>query len=441
MKFLKNNLAYISLWSLSLVPVAVWLFMMPLSERLASAGGVFRSLGQVTGLLGMALLSLNFILAARYKFLDKWFAGLNRVYMKHHMVGIIAFCLLLFHPIFLIIQYLTISLPAAFNFILPGNFYLDLGKVALVIFIVLMVFTLYLKLKYQNWKISHKFLGLVLIISIFHMLYVPSDVSNNAALRYYMILLAILGIISYLYRTIFGVYKKEEYKYRLKEVKKINDNIVELILSPMAGKINFMPGQFVFLKFVLPDAGSRSAVLSESHPFSITSSPGSGDLSLGIKTLGDYTSMIYLSKPGLICSIEGPFGAFSYVRSQSKRQIWIAGGIGITPFLSMARHYSRSKDKNDYKIDLYYSVKNDSESAFAEELALIAKQNNNFRFYQHCSQRDGYISAKFVVNNSEDAMDAEIFLCGPQSFMQSLRSQFTDLGFANSKIHSEEFSL
>jgi len=441
---LKNNFGINLIIILAVIPFFIWFFMLPITDRFLSFPTILRSLGQITGLLGMTLLSINFILAARFKFLDKLFNGLNRVYIKHHLVGAIAFCLLLFHPTFLIIQYLFFSLKASFNFIFSfQDLAIIFGELALLVFIVLMVITFYLNFKYQNWKNTHKYLGLVLFIGLGHMLLIPSDISNNLFLRYYLIILTILGIYSYLYRTIFSVYEKGEYQYKLKEVIKINDNIFELKLTPLAKKIKFSPGQFVFLRFKhSTQTGNPEDILVESHPFSITSVPSNEELSLGIKILGDYTSMVYLLKPGVFCLIEGPFGTFSYLRAKTKRQIWIGGGIGITPFLSMARQIKASgTDTSGYKIDLYYTVKNNSEAAFGEEFEKIAEQNINFKFHQHFSEKEGYISANFISQNSQNLKDAEIFLCGPLGFMQSLRKQFIKLGFINKKIHSEEFSI
>ena len=434
-KFLKNNLGVILVVVLAAIPLVIWIFMLPIAGRFVSSGATFRSLGQVTGLTGMALLSINFVLSARFKFLDRLFNGLNRVYLKHHIVGALSFGLLLFHPVFLTIQFLFLSLKYSFDFIFAfGSWPLFFGKLGLLIFVALMVITFYLHFKYQNWKNTHKYLGLVLFLGGLHMLFIPSDISNNAILKYYMLGLAVLGAYSYCHHTIFGVYKKYEYKYELREIIKINDNIAELKLKPLAEKIKFLPGQFIFLRFEV------DGVLSESHPFSVTSCSHDEYLSLGVKVLGDYTAMIYSLKPGAVCRIEGPFGAFSYLKAVSKRQIWIAGGIGITPFLSMAREIRADKNQ-DYKVDLYYSVKNEEETAFFEELRELAKQNGNFRFHQHFSEREGYISATSAVNNSGDISGAEVFLCGPGGFMESLRNQFVSLGFNNSKIHSEEFNL
>jgi len=433
-KYIRNNLGYILVWILALLPLVFWYFMMPLNIRFSSSGQTFRSLGQITGLLGTALLSINFVLAARFRFLDRWFRGLNRVYIKHHIIGALSFSLLLFHPTFLVVQFIFISLKSAFDFIfLFGSPALFLGKLALLVFVVLMVITFYLNFKYQNWKNTHKYLGIVLLLGSVHMFLIPSDVSRNPALKYYMLALAAFGAYSYFYRTIFGVYKKGEYKYRLAEVIKVNESVVELKLMPINEKMKYMSGQFVFVRFDVP------GVLSESHPFSVASSSKDEELSLGIKTLGDYTSMVYLLKPGVTCSIEGPFGAFSQTDTGSKRQIWIAGGIGVTPFLGMARDLISKM--NDYAIDLYYSVKNEREMAFAEELKKIAEQNSNFKFRPHLSEKNGFLSADLITKNSLNFTDAEIFLCGPSGFMKSLREQFVNLGFKNNKIHSEEFSL
>ncbi|MFA5937217.1 MAG: ferric reductase-like transmembrane domain-containing protein [Candidatus Paceibacterota bacterium] len=436
MKFFKNHLNLILIVILLILPLIFWSFMRPFSDRFMSLKDIFRSLGQITGLLGMTLLSFNFVLAARFKFLDKLFNGLNRVYIKHHTFGATAFCLLLFHPTFLIIQYLFVSLRTSFDFIFSfQDWSIILGEVSLLFFIVLMVITFYLNFKYQNWKNTHQYLGIVLFLGSLHMLFISSDVSNSVVLKYYMLALVILGACSYFYRTILKFYKKREFRYKLKEVKKINRNIVELKLLPLGEKIKFLPGQFVFLRF------ENEGILSESHPFSITSSSNSEELYLGIKALGDYTSMVYLLEPGVICKIEGPFGAFSYLKAKSKKQIWVAGGIGITPFLSMARQVNKNIVNNDYQIDLYYSVSNPTEVVFMDEFTQISMENNNFKFYPYFSEKNNHISADFIYKKSENMQNTEIFICGPSKLMKNLKKQFINLGINSNKIHSEEFNL
>ncbi|MEI6280997.1 MAG: ferric reductase-like transmembrane domain-containing protein [bacterium] len=440
-KILKRNFGYIFILFLAIVPLIMWYFMSPLGVRFSSQSTAFRSLGQATGLLGMSLLSLNFILAARFKFMDRAFSGLNIVYIKHSLIGAVSFCLLLFHPIFLVVQYFLISLKSSLLFLFSfSDWSINYGEIALLVFILLMAITFYFHFKYQNWKNTHKFLGIVLLLGSLHMFLVTSDISNNDVLKYYMLVLAILGGVSYFYRTIFGIYKKNEYQYKLESVVRVNDDVVELRLLPFSRKIKYKAGQFVFVRFN-PTTQSGNGVLAESHPFSVTSHPDDKYLILTIKTLGDYTSMVYLLKPGAVCSIEGPFGAFSYKNSASMKQVWVAGGIGVTPFLSMARQINFDKMSKDYQIDLFYCIKNKDEAVYWEEFSEISIQNPNFKFHQFYSDTEGRVSAEYILKNLSDSLGIEIFLCGPAGFMQSLRNQFVKLGFNNSKIYSEEFSL
>lgn len=423
------------------IPVLTWALMLPLSGRFAGLSASFRSLGQVSGLLGLALLSINFILSARFKFLDRWFLGLNKVYLKHHIVGALSFGLILLHPVFLTVQFLIISLPSAYLFIFSfDSWALNFGKIGLSIFVAIMVITFYMSLRYERWKSTHQYLGLVLFFGGVHSLFMPSDISNNLFLKSYMLALTFCAALSYGYRTIFKLYRRNEYKYELSKVVKVSEKIAELKFRPLGKKIDFIPGQFVFIRFDSKNSDSKEGkTLAQSHPFSIISDPASQELSLGVKALGDYTSLLSELAPGQVVSIEGPFGSFSHTKASSKKQIWVAGGIGITPFLGMARAMKK-EGAADYKIDLYYSIRNASEAAFGSELMEIAGQNRNFRFHEYFSGKNGLISAELVAKES-DLSGADVFLCGPADFMKSLREQFIKLGMNGRFIHSEEFSL
>ncbi|MBI5465867.1 MAG: ferric reductase, partial [Candidatus Kerfeldbacteria bacterium] len=98
---IKNNLGWLIIIFLSLLPIVFWYFLKPISTRFISSTTTLTSLGQITGLVGMAMFALTLILSARLKFLENYFGGLNRVYVAHHIFGSIAFILLLFHPLIL----------------------------------------------------------------------------------------------------------------------------------------------------------------------------------------------------------------------------------------------------------------------------------------------------------------------------------------------------
>ena len=148
--------------------------------------------------------------------------------------------------------------------------------------------------------------------------------------------------------------------------------------------------------------------------------------------IGDYTKDIKNIKSGEPALIEGPYGRF---KSNAKDQIWVAGGIGITPFLSMA------KNLKEKKADLYYCVNKKEEAVFLPELKAIAEKNKNFNLIPHYSNEKGHITANYINNTSKNIKEKDILLCGPVSMMTSLKKSFKSLGINTNKIRSEEFKL
>jgi len=419
---MKNNLGWLIIIFLSLLPTVFWYFSKPISARFISSATTLTSLGQITGLVGMAMFALTLILSSRLKFLENYFGGLNRVYIAHHIFGSIAFILLLFHPLILAGKFAQVSIRSAALFLLPNSDWpINFGIIALFLMMIFLVLTFFAKLPYQIWKFSHKFLGLAFFFAALHSFFIPSDISQDPILRIYIITLAGIGIIAFTYRAVLTKFFVRYFEYSVEEVKILAENVVEITMSPKGKRINFTPGQFVFVSFV------DNNISAESNPFSISSAVSEKNLRLTIKSLGDYTSQLRNLKAGALAKIEGPFGKFSNQDVKNKNQIWIAGGIGITPFLSMVK----SLENAEYKIDLYYCVNNEKETIFFEDFRIIP-------FY---SEKQGLINAGFIQKISGDLFRKEIFLCGPPAMMKGLREQFLKLKVSRKNIHSEEFQL
>ena len=415
---------------LSFIPVVIWAFMMPLGIRFFDLSSTFTSLGQIFGLVGMVLFSINLILAGRFRFLDKYFKGLDKVYSKHSKLGSIAFSMILFHPLFLVVRYLVISTQAAAMFFVPFiSPSVTFGIISLTLMILLMSFTFYIKLKYNVWKFSHKFMILAFVFGIVHTFIISSDISRNDFLRYYILILALLGLFISARQALFNKTIKK-FNYKVKNLKLLNESVLEIEMEPVGDKMIFNPGQFAFFSF------QSEKVSEESHPFSIASSILEDNIRITIKNLGDYTAELVNLKVGDGVLIDGPYGYFSYKKVKNINQIWIAGGIGITPFLSMARSLERN-----YHVDMYYSVKESNEAVYLNDFSVIGGQIPNFKFTLWSAKDKGYLNANAILNLSKDLASKDIFLCGPPVFMESLKDQFVGLGVDIKKIHYENFSF
>jgi predicted ferric reductase len=187
--------------------------MLPLGERFGNSFQILTSLGRLTAILGFSLMATNIILAARFKWVEKLLKNLGQVYIKHHLIGSTAFILLLFHPLFLAIRLLSISVHSAALFLIPSLelWPQTLGIISLAIMIALMIITFYLGWRYQTWKFSHRFMTLAFVIGFFHVAFISSDVSQSFALRAYLLTLGGLALISYAYKLLVELNQESVY--------------------------------------------------------------------------------------------------------------------------------------------------------------------------------------------------------------------------------------
>jgi len=417
---------------LSIAPVFLWIAAKPLNLRFQNFSSTLSSFGQITGLIGMSMFALNFVLATRSKFLEDYFGGMNKVYTSHRIFGSLSFIFILFHPILLALRYVPVSIEGAAYSLFPLGqpIWITSGFISLFALMLFLVLIFYSSLPYNVLKFTHKFIGLSFFFAGLHALFIPSDVSNFFPLKAYFIFLTIAGLSCFLYRSVLEKYLIKKYKYIVGDIVLVNNKTIEVSLVPALESMDHQSGQFVFVSFKSKD------ISSESHPFSISSGENDKNLRVSIKFLGDYTSKLINLRKGTPAEIEGPFGRFC-CSDKNKNKVWIAGGIGITPFLSMAR----SIENQNCNIDLVYIIKNENDGAHLEELREISKNNSRFRILPYFSQIHGRITASFIRNVCPGFENREIYLCGPPQMMKSLKDQLLSLKIPSGNIFSEEFKM
>jgi predicted ferric reductase len=432
-KRLSNNLGLVSVLVLSFFPALLWLSTQSIAIKFSNSSLALTSLGQITGLIGMAMISVAIILSARTAFMDKLFNGLDNLYKIHRGIGIVSFIFLLIHPLTLALSYMPFSEQSAALFFLPGpDLAKNLGILALLLMMILLIITAFAKIKYQVLKFSHKFFGAVFIFSVLHTLFVQSDVSRNVFIHWYMLGLMAAGLVAFSYKTLLGKILVEKYIYSVKEVNQMQCKTTEIVMAPVGKRMEYSPGQFIFVSF------SGANIGSEQHPFSIASTPFEPELRIMVKALGDYTSQISKLPVGTRAEIEGPSGVFNYSKAKSKNQIWIAGGAGIAPFIGMARDLKNAKG---YNIDLYYCAGTKKDIISIDELSKITAPSGSFRFIPFCQDEKGYLDAEKIIKTSGMLEGKDIFFCGPPPMVKNLKGQLKKIKIPENKIHSEEFEM
>jgi predicted ferric reductase len=394
--------------------------------------GARNALGIALGSASIAAMSLTLMLATRPRILEALFGGLDRMYVVHRYLGIAALGLMIGHN--------TID-PDLDRFVREtrlGDFASDLGEIALNGFIGLILISWIkripftrLELPWPLWRFTHRFTGLLFAIAAFHQFAVDKPAGVADSLDWYMNTLCLLGLLAWLF-TQFVAPSLRSRTFVLEGISR-QGSVTELLLSPESGSFRWKPGQFAFVS--APDAG-----LSEPHPFTIASAPGTGGpMRLGIKALGGWTRQLPARlSTGQRLRLEGPYGRF-FFRRRIKRQVWLAGGIGITPFLAWAEALSPA-DRQE--IVLIWAVARQDEAFAATRLAEIAARKPGLIVHLHTSTEHGRLSARQLIELTPFRLsEAGLFYCGPVALRDAILSGLKALGQSPRSVHQEAFEL
>ncbi len=285
---------------------------------------------------------------------------------------------------------------------------------------------------YELWRQVHRLTGLFVAVGFAHALLDGTPFAPSTLLRWTFIVVGGTGLAFYAYRELLARHFVPMLDYQVRTVRPVSDGILEIGLKPLGRPVSFAAGQFAMLFLEGIDGWHR-------HPFTITSSPGDEDLRFAIRALGDGTSQLQdVVQPGMPAVIGGPFGRFSHAKG-TPRQLWIAGGIGVTPFLSWLRDLGEHPPRGP--VDFFYSS-SDPDLPYADEIRELAARSDLVQV--HISDgRQGHLTAERILAEAGGAAvplgQVSVFLCGPAGMVAALESGFHHLGVPGRNIHHEYF--
>ena len=267
---------------------------------------------------------------------------------------------------------------------------------------------------YDRWLTAHRLTGVFVAVAVVHGALVSPALHQSTLLRVVYLVVGAAGVAAYAYRELLAKYVFPIYDYTVAEISRPSENTIDVALEPVHGPLTFVPGQFIALAFGGAGGWYR-------HPFSVASAPSEPRLEVTIKALGDYTTTLQNQlEPGTPAKVVGPFGGFDYTRGGND-QIWIAGGIGVTPFLSWIRAMDTSFDRT---VDFYYSLAHEAEALYLDEIQAAAVRHPGFRPHVVITEREGYLTAERTANGRRSGIDVWVYMCGPPAMAKSLAKGF-----------------
>lgn len=439
----------IALWGLLATLSALWLVAnLPFPETVAFIN-VRNYAVQYFGVISIGAMSIAMILATRAKWLEPWLNGLDKSYRLHKWLGITAL-------ITSVIHWISANGPKwAVNLGLmdapqrgPRPEMPDLGAVqtflnsmrdpaeglgekAFYLAVILIVLALIKKFPYKTFASTHLFISVAYLVLVFHSVVLMNFAVWTQPLGIVTAILMTGGVVSAILSLTRQIGRRNKVSGCIDRVLNFDDmRITEVSITLNDGWKGHTAGQFAFVTFDKREG---------KHPFTIASAwdPASRQITFISKGLGDYTDLLHDSLTvGAQASVEGPYGQFTFDDTK-KRQIWIGGGIGITPFIARMKQLAAAP--GDQQIDLIHSTPTLQPEAKALLDADVAASGVNLHVL--IDGQDGLLTGERLRQLVPDWKDASFWFCGPAGFGQALRKDLIGHGLAAKDFHQELFNM
>ncbi|HKR49314.1 MAG TPA: ferredoxin reductase family protein [Pseudonocardiaceae bacterium] len=431
-----------TLWAVAFLAV----LLVPALLGVGTGGdGLLSELSVGMGLLATSVLVCAVVLPSRLRSLTRTF-GIDGVLGMHRFVGLMVAVLVLVH----------IALVVAVD---PGNVELfDVvhapyraraavgAMVALGGLIGLVLLRKRLRHRYEVWRWVHVGLaGSVLVLTALHIWWLDHLVRDAVARVWFVVLaLGVVGILGYrwCWRPFFGACRE----YVVREVRAETGSVSTLVLEPRRDRhgrgLEFAPGQFAWLRLT-PSIGAQE------HPFTIASSAHRGAWTeFTIRHRGDFTATLRRLRPGSPVWVDGPHGAFSVDLTPSTGLVMIAGGVGITPMMSMLRTLADRRDRRPHRLVVVAGTAD--ELLFRAELQTLRRHLDLTVVELVRRPPQGWTGASGTVDADlltallpgkfrRDQLD--YYLCGPPALVVDVVTVLDGLDVPLSRIHTEQFDL
>jgi predicted ferric reductase len=396
----------------------------------------------LTGLLAITLMSLAMVLSTRPAWLEHPLGGMDRIYRLHKWSGILAVVFAASHWLIEMSDDIFKALAGRSDRIKEDELSAfpeplrDLGEAlgewAFYVLLALLALTLWKQFSYRLWRPLHRAMPVLYLLLVFHSVVLAPASYWSQPIGLLLAALFTAGSIASVHSLTGRIGHKRRASGSVVAVRKPSPDIIEVSCRLDGKWRGHQPGQFAFVTF---DASEGA------HPFTIASADrGDHTVTFAIKALGDYTRTLARKlTEGRPVEVEGPYGRFKLSRTNNRaRQIWVAGGIGITPFIAWLESM-QNEQTTEVSADLHYSVRNRMADPFVERVQNLCATLPKVQLHVY-DKYSGPLSADTLAAELSVARRTEVWFCGPRSFADALREGLQVFA-GRVRFHQEAFEM
>ncbi|KTC37594.1 oxidoreductase [Pseudomonas sp. ABAC61] len=405
-----------------LITTFTLLLQIPSQTWLTSA-----TLSLVLGSTALAYMALSCLLSSRWRWVERLFGGLDRVYETHKWLGIWALAFASYHLVFKANLDEWGSVPILELSKYWTRMVRQLSYVALGLIVLL---ALNRNIPYSQWRWWHKLSGPLFLIVILHWLSFKSPIALDTPSGIWLGVLCLLGVLGALYKLLLYPFLAKAGEYRVTAVR-VERNSLHLELIPQGRGFPFKAGQFAFL--AMQEKGLR-----EPHPFTIASAQAhDGRIEFVIRALGDYTQRLHKQvKVGMLADIYAPYGRFKRPQ-QASREIWIGGGVGISPFIAWLQDQAAGQLDRATLVYCY----NPSRAFPSVDALQGMAQARGVGFVANSAGVEPLTQTLRRAAAETDPAQIQVSFCGPKGLLGRVRELMRECRIPESNLHYEFFEF
>ncbi|OJU87365.1 MAG: ferric reductase [Burkholderiales bacterium 66-5] len=440
-------------WGALLILAILWLVAEPTVFQSSNFFALRGHMVQLTGVLAMGCMSLAMVLALRPLWPQAWLGGLDKMYRLHKWLGIAALVVSIVHWLWAkgpkwavgwgwlappergprpIIDNPIQAWMSSQRGVAEG-----VGEWAFYAAVVLIALALIQRFPYRAFYKTHRLLAVAYLVLVYHALLLLEFRDWVRPLGWLMAVLLASGTWAALVVLVRKVGARRQVQAKIQSLNYFAGVKALLIEAEAPGWPGHKAGQFAF---AMSDASEGA------HPYTIASSWHARQprVSFVVKELGDHTRLLREQlQVGQSLKIEGPYGCFTFDDGRA-RQIWVGGGIGITPFIGRMQHMAMEQSNQDWpagqQIDLFHSTTEVDEDALGR-LAADAR-SAQVRLHVLIDARDGRLTGERLRDAVPGWQEASVWFCGPAGFGEALKNDLAAHGFpVEQRFHQELFSM
>jgi len=430
---------------LSLLIIAFWAFLQPTEILNFSAAFLPMRKAYTVLLGGLALgwMGFSMLLALRPAWLERRLGGLDKLFKVHKWVGITSVLLVVAHWL-LILSPRTLAswgwiatmtrgarpphgAAGEFSWVHLAK---EMGEWSAWLMIVLGIVALLRFVPYGWFRKLHKGFPVAFLIGAFHSVVMVSEESLTTPFGLLMLGISLAGSVIAVISLAGMIGRQNKHSGQVSSVSTTEAGVLDLQVTPGTDWPGHQAGQFALLTLDRKEGP---------HPFTIVSDWKTGaPLRFAIKPLGDYTrSLPNRVKVGKSVTVEGPYGHFDF-GDISEEQVWVAGGIGIAPFLARLE-WLAARGGAKGKVHFFYSTRSPSEATFPSALADLC-WHAGVEMHQRVDTIDGQIEHAEIGQLVHNAKG--VWFCGPLAWAKSLQSSLQkNFGLPAGRFHRELFEF